>query len=163
MWPFSKKQKPAIVPPVDLNQPVTNPRLVEAINSLTGTNDKEQIERLLSELNRANFLVATFMDEVVKEPSSQEGTVTFKKGSRIKTLMCMRPDGKGALALFTDWDEIRKFTGEQVSGMVMPAEQAWSFSLAGPGGAVVNPGGAALPLDEKQLQDLTRFGKRGLN
>jgi hypothetical protein len=155
MWPFRKQPKKQVIPPVDLDTPVTNPALLAAINNLGSGADQSRLNALILELNRAVYLVATLLDEAnVKEQSP--GQVTFQKGSRVKVLGIMDTSNRPLLPLFTDWDAIRKWTNEPVSSMVMPAGQAWEFALAQYQGVVINPGGPLLELNRDQLEDLRR-------
>ena len=153
MWPFSKKPT-QIAPPVDLDTPVTNPKLVEAIDSFAKSKNKRQLENLLTELRRSVYLVVAHMDDatVRQKPGSDQATI--EKGSTIGIVEVDGPDGGRALPLFSDWDAIRKFTQDEVSTLVMPADQAWRFAAEKYDAAVVNPGGPALPLQSEQILDL---------
>ena len=56
------------------------------------------------------------------------------------------------LPLFTDWDEIHRWIDQDVSTLVMPATDAFSFaSKEDYAGAVVNSGGQALELPKDLL------------
>ncbi len=155
MWPF-RKESQLVTPPVDLDVPVTNPALVAAIKCFAESQDEQRLVGLLSELRRSVYLIVVYMDKtaVDKQPDSNQATI--KKGSIIGVLEVEGPDGGRSLALFSDWDSIRKFTSDEVSTLVMPAKQAWSFAVEKCGAAVVNPGGLALPLDRDQVNDLAR-------
>ncbi|MCG8405817.1 MAG: SseB family protein [Phycisphaerales bacterium] len=159
MWPFSKQPRNSITPPVDLDTPVTNPELVKAVDVFAVEQGPEQLEALLTALTQAVFLIATLMDEAKFAINKDQGSGTMEKGSRIKILEVEGPNGERVLPLFTDWDEIRKFTDQQVSTLVMPASQAWSFALQNYGAAVVNPGGKALPLDRAQVTELAQHSQ----
>lgn len=153
MWPFGKQREKQVTPPVDLDTPVTNPGLLTAMGGLEAGTDQAAIDRLIGELNRAVYLVATLLDQAsVKERSA--GQATLEAGSLIKVLGVSDSDDRSLLPLFTDWDAIRKWTGEPVSSMVMPASQAWEFALAEYQGVVINPAGPVLELNRDQLEDL---------
>jgi hypothetical protein len=153
MWPFRRKSRPA-APPVDFDTPVTNPRLVAAISAFAATQGPPQVDALLLELQRAVFLVVTFMENARISQSQTDGKVTISKNSLIGILEVEDADGGRCLPLFSDWDAIRKFTNDSVSTLVMPAAQAWPFVAQNYGAAVVNPGGVALPLNCEQVDEL---------
>ncbi len=159
MWPFRRKRaKPTIVPPVDLDTPVTNPGLTGAIDALCAKRDEASLMAFVQQLLQANFLVATMLDEAQMR-NTGGGQGTFQKGSLIKVLCVADANDRNLLPLFTDWDAIRAWTSEPVASMVMPGSQAWDFALSGYDGAVINPGGVALPLTRDQLEDLQRRGR----
>jgi SseB protein N-terminal domain len=159
MWPFSKRRKAVVTPPVDLDTPVTNPGLVEAIDAFAMAQGPQQLDALLRELTRAVFLVAALMDKSRMQQSGQAGQVTIQAGSQIGVLEAVGPDGKRSLPLFTDWDAIAKYTNRPVSAVAMPAHQAWGFATEKYDAAIVNPGGPALPLDRDQVVELARMTK----
>jgi hypothetical protein len=156
MWPFLKKSRRKDAPPVDLDKPVANPSLLLAIEAMASEPGEGRVRTLVQELAKANYLVATMLDEADVEVSVP-GAATFKKDSLIKVFEVRGPGEERALALFTDWDAIRKFTDKSVSGLVMPASQAWSFAARQYGNAVVNPAGPALPLNTAQVNELARI------
>ncbi len=158
MWPFRKEREKQVVPPVNLDTPVTNPALLAAMSNLGSGTDPSRLDTLILELNRAVYLVATLLDQASAKERSP-GEVTFEKGSLIKMLEVVNSSDHRLLPLFTDWDAIRKWTDESVSSMVMPAEQAWEFALAQYRGVVINPAGPMLELNRDQLEDLRRRGR----
>lgn len=138
MWPFKKKRAVADKPPVDMNTPVTNPRLLRAMEAFGAAPSDATWAPLLRELQQAVFLGASFMDGAVIDRTGP-GAAHIEGGSKIKLMLCGEPP---LLALFTDWDQLRKSVNDTgVSGLVMPAVQAWQFA-SHHGGAVINPGDA---------------------
>lgn len=161
MWPFKKKSErrppePAPVPPVDLNQPVENPDLLNAIAAFANQRGPETLHQLQVQLVRAVYLVPMLTDAAVPTPGGPAGQVTLQQGSQLKLLTCQDPDGHSILPLFTDWQQIHAWTDEPVSTLVMPAADAWAFIIRGGNfaGAVVNPAGMALPLNSGMIRDL---------
>lgn len=163
MWPF--KKKPAEVreamgepPAIDVNQPVENPRLTAAIADFAAGSGAGNLERLLLELNQAVYLVAILDDELTFTPGETPGKGTIAQGSKIKVMMCSDESGAGILPVFSDWRQIRAWTEAPVSTLVMPAGDVWDWvtGKSEHAGAVVNPGGMALPLSLDQVLDLRR-------
>jgi hypothetical protein len=147
-------QSARVVPPVDLDTPVTNPRLVAAISSFAANRGSEQLNALLTELNSAVYLVATILDEANISATDTPGNIVFEAGSLIKVVSTSDADGNGLLPLFTDWDAIQQFTPDPVQTLVMPASDAWAFALDGYDGVVLNPAGSSLPLSRTQVEVL---------
>lgn len=163
MWLFrrqsgARKSSP-VVPPVDLDTPVTNPRLVSAISAFATDQSDARLNALLTELNNAVYLVATLLDEANVKATDTPGKVVFEKGSRIKVFTASDPDNNALLPLFTDWDAIRLWIQDPVETLVMPAADAWGFALNSYNGVIVNPAGPCLPLNRSQVEDLSRRTK----
>lgn len=163
MWPFKKRaaapEKSATErSPVDVNQPVENPDLTAALAAFAAEPTPAALQRLQEQLNRAVYLVAILIDEMNITPDGEAGKATFEKGSRIKVLTCTDPAGAPTLPVFSDWREIRAWTDEPVSTLVLPADEVWSWVTGQSGyqGVVVNPAGQPIPLDLPQVRDLQR-------
>lgn len=156
-WPFKKKviSKP-VVPPVDLNKPVENPHLKKAINAFKANRSLKTQDELGKQLNSGNYLVAILADEMKTTPSETEGQATVEKGSLIKFLNCFNEEGECFLPAFTDWEEIRQWTTQDVSTMVMPSADLWGFALHGDqyAGIVINPAGILWTMSKENIKAL---------
>ena len=143
-------------PQIDLNKPVENPELLLAIAEFTRVRNAQTEHELNRRLRSAIFLVPIKADEMHTTPSTKPGRVTIQPGSLIKLLSWVDDAGARYLPLFTDWPAIRAWTSREVSTIVMPAHDAWSFALsqAHYAGAVVNPGQGALPLSRSLIEYL---------
>ncbi len=111
---------------------------------------------MLTEIQRATYLVAILTEGAEMERSEIPGEVIFKKGTQIQVLEA-ESDGMSYLALFTDRSQITDYTDVKVTAMILPAAEAWAFALqdhAGYDGAVINPAGDPLPLSLPLLQFL---------
>jgi len=139
---------------IDLNSPVENVALVQAIAGVAADPSDSTKDHLLVELNRANFLAAMLADEL-KKTEVEPGRVQIEAGSKFGILSASS-GGKNFLLLFTDWPALRAYTDLQVSGWVLPARDAWSFALEGAtyDGVVINPAHNALPLERPMLKFL---------
>lgn len=145
-------------PPVDVNTPVTNPNLVAAIQRLKTDSSLAAKDALLVELNRANFLVAIFTDEMHTTEPDKDGKVTIEKDSLIKVLNTSDGNGNMYLPLFTDWDAIWKYIDQPVNTLIFPSQDAWHWALnmGEYQGVVINPAEDALPLNRSQIEYLAR-------
>jgi hypothetical protein len=145
-------------PPVDLNRPVQNPALVAALTTLEGARTPENAAKVRKQLQRAVFLVPILTDEFHTTKPSVSGQSTVLENSRLKVFLAPDSSGKSFVPLFTDWDEIKKWTKKEVNTWVMPAADAWAFVLSNAefAGIVINPGGTSLPLSRGAVEQLSK-------
>lgn len=143
--------------PVDLNQPVENPALLKAIQRVASEGTDDSKDQLLIELQKANYIAAMVDDDLKTSPTNETGQITIQKGSTFGVLSAEK-DGANYLVLFTDWQALRAYTENKVSGWILPANHAWSFALQGEtyDGVVINPAHNALPLGRPMLEFLVR-------
>ena len=157
IWPFSKKiASEPVVPPVDLNKPVENPQLKKAINAFKANQILKTQDDLGRQLNSANYLIAILADEMKTTLGETEGQATIEKGSLIKFLNCFNEEDECFLPAFTDWEEIRLWTTQDVSTMVMPSADLWDFVLHGDqyAGVVINPAGTLWQMSKDNIKAL---------
>lgn len=143
-------------PPVDVNVAVTNPNLVAAMKRLKIDTSTAAKDALLLELNKSNYLVAIFADEMYTSEPDENGQSVIEKDSIIKVLNTSDGNGNMYLPLFTDWDALRKYIAQPVSTLVFPPQDAWHWALemGEYHGIVINPAENALPLNKGQIQFL---------
>jgi hypothetical protein len=125
---------------LDINTPVINPALTATLMADASHSTSDTRRAVTAELLQATFLVAIVTREVQEKPVAP-GQVTWQAGSRFSVLLSNDGQGGKVLPLFTDWDALRQWTDQPVSGLIMPAAEAWAFALADNtyAGAVVNP------------------------
>jgi len=146
-------------PPVDLNKPVENPRLVAALVAFEKNQGDETRQTLWKELKSAVYLIPVRADKLATTPPDKSGKKTVTEDSPISFFMSPDKAGNPYLPIFTDWQEIVKFTKEPVSTLVMPGDDLWAFVLNHKSfhGAVLNPADKkALPLDRAMIQSLKK-------
>ena len=146
--------------PVDLNKPVENPELVAALDAYTRNPSPGARTALTAQLNKGIYLLPILTDQAkITRSESDPGQATFEEDSLIKILTATDADGNAILPLFTDWPSIRSWTTQNVSTLVLPAQDAWGFATRGEGysGAVINPGGHNLVLKRSELESMKRI------
>jgi hypothetical protein len=150
-----------VTPPVDLNKPVENPELKKAIEEVITTKATILTLDVLYRLNIANYLVATFnVDDPEKfKLTDIKPQVSFEKNSKIGMFTHKEKDGSKFLIAFTDWEEIRKFTKENVSALVMPGKELCAFILKDESnsGVRINPAGYSLTLSKPILKGIAEL------
>lgn len=152
--PNAEIGRETVVPPVDLNVPVTNPALVAALVRHRDTKTEQSEAEIRAEFKRATFLLAINLDRP-PTPTS-EGQAIFQKGQRIAVVQVVDSQDRTLLALFTDHAEKLLFTTQSNSTLVMPARQAMEFAVeSGYAGLVVNPATlATMRLDAPALRKM---------
>jgi hypothetical protein len=145
-------------PPVDLNKPVENPNLVAALSKFEKDQSDSSRQRLFNELKTAVYLIPVLTDNLSTTLPDKEGRATVTKDSRISFFVSNDMNGNPYLPVFTDWQEIGKFTQKKVNTLVMPANDLWAFILKQDrfNGAVLNPGDKALHLDKAMIKALQK-------
>jgi len=160
IWPFNntskKKLPPESDPPLDLNTPVTNPVLKAALKNYQQLQSPQNEDSLFHALTSANYLVTIITDEMKTVPGEKPGQVTIQEGSLIKFMSCFNAANACLLPAFTDWDEIRSWTKESVSTLVMPCDQLWDFVIRDQRyhGLVINPSGHAWEMSTVIIKEL---------
>ena len=145
-------------PPVELDVPVTNPALVAAIRRHLRTQRNESAAALLAALKRSFLLTAVVMED--RPVPAPRGQTLFRKGDRFGVIEVLDESDARLLALFTDQDELRRFTDKANSTLVMPAKDAMAFVLEHHyTGMVVNPASVeTLRLDAPFIRTLGAVG-----
>lgn len=145
----------------DLNQPITNPDLVAALDALMQADTAATRQQVAVQLDWAIYLVAILDDELRPTPGDAPEQVMLQAGSRFGVLTADDGAGGQLLPIFTDWEAVRSWAARPVSALVMPAGDAWQFAVAGSyTGVLVNPAGQAvfLPLEVVARMSARRGG-----
>jgi hypothetical protein len=150
------KRDENVIPPVDLDKPVENPKILTALNNAADSGHADAVHQVTKEVNHANFLIPILADQMATKPGKESGQAVVEKDSRISFLLCADESGGNLLPLFTDWPSIKSWTTQQVSTLVMPSKEAWNFMLSHKeySGAIVNPAGPSLKLPRSLIQKL---------
>ena len=127
--------------PANVNTPVTNPALAAALTANAQHDTPDTRREVTRELMQATFLVVILTQEVQETPGEAPGQVTWQPGSHFSVLLAGDGQGGRMLPLFSDWEALRQWTDEPVSGLLMPAAEAWVFALVDDtySGVVLNP------------------------
>jgi hypothetical protein len=142
-----------VVPPVDLNVPVTNPEVIEAVKAYAADPSDVRGQALDVALRRSVLLAATRISELQPTPG-QPGQSTVPVGSTITIATVLDDRDRSLLALFTDWQSLEAQYGPGWDSLVLPAADAFDLALKQHAGAVLNPSGpeVSVPLEHPQLR-----------
>ena len=98
---FSKKKKE-----VNVNEPVTNPGLKNAIAVCFNANKTEaNLKPVVASIKQANFLVLMYADSLITTPG-ENGNTVIEKGSKIRFINISDQQKNIYLPILTDWNEV---------------------------------------------------------
>lgn len=162
---MSEGRTPAVATPdnstlenyVDINQPVTNPRLLELLQLWHVHGGDNQLNLVLEEIAlRAHFLSVVVFSEMPE--SNGDGTAVFKKNSTIQIHTLTTQDNKIYYPCFTDWNELSKSKPVYQSPTILVMSFDDYYSLiqrdSNLDGIVINPFGDNLLLNRKMIDHM---------
>jgi len=142
---------------MDINKAVENPAMVTAINNLLACNTAETRKSFEDELLKVRFLLPVELSEE-PTPSKEEGKKTINQGTRISIQMQGDSNGKQLLPVFTDWNELRKWTEKpdsETETFVLGYKNVLSF-VKNCGGFVINPRGKYLIVTLSMIDEINK-------
>lgn len=106
---------------MDINKPVTNPKLLHVMNGLQ--NDPSKEYKFYTILFKAKLLCTVYIDfkNTIK---GAQGEITVGEESAIDLISLDNQQGKHFLIAFTDWKEIRKWKKVYSNEMTIQAEES---------------------------------------
>lgn len=124
---------------MEINKPVTNQRLVDAMKQARMDNTEEAGCRLIEEAKRAKLLVPA---RVTPAPTA-EGKIVFDRNTKVDFPTLESPAHEKFLPAFTDWDMVRQWRkneGEQA--LIMTVKELAGVVMGGNSGLegiAINP------------------------
>ena len=95
---------------MDINEPITNPDLMNVIREVKRGNKEEEL--FWEEIFKAKFLCPINM-EINKSTQNENHKIVLGEGTRIALLSVDNEQGEHFLMAFTDWDELKKWKQNQ--------------------------------------------------
>lgn len=92
---------------IDINKPVTNPELLEAIDAMRLDSASENLDKVINEVMRAHFLSPVIIAPA--PDSDNDGVAVLKEKTTISFHMIEDNMNHSYFLAFTDWDELRKW------------------------------------------------------
>lgn len=148
--------------PENLDKLVKNPELLKAMDKLATDDSRETKMNLMSELNKANYLVPVISEDLDKSKADNKGMINLNENSDIRVLSMTDGRGNQFMPVFTDMSSAEKWpTDKKFKTIAMPADKVWTFVLSKNeyDGIVVNPGKKALPLKKDAIRYLNSKSK----
>lgn len=140
---------------MDINKPITNPKLLNAIEEMRKDNKKEQF--FINELYKANFLCPAKV-ELKNSVKGDKGQLTVGEGSTVALTCIDDSQGKHYLMAFTDWKEIGKWSQEEnLQTIILTCEDYQIFLTKEDSpytGFVINPYGANIVINKEILENI---------
>jgi hypothetical protein len=143
-------------PPVDVNKPIENPSLVEAVSHFDPAKPITAQPEIVRQLNTANYLIPIIRVQIPTGPKAPDGSAIVTQDTQVKVLQARDAAGKPCLPLFTDWRALRVWNKSDLSTLVMPAKAAWDFVLSHDvySGAILDPGERPITLSRDIIHAL---------
>lgn len=120
---------------IDVNTPVENPELVEAIEGYLKSPAQETELRMVNAIKGANYL-----SPVTIQGEMEEGTI--KEGTTMTFALVISPVGDKFFPVFSDWNELRKWSETHKETLVASYNDMASITMSGIDGIkgfVINP------------------------
>ncbi len=123
-------------PPIDLNTPVENPKLIAAIKKHQQIKSDETAYELFEAFKKSIFLAGMVLN---KRLPNNSGEILLEVGERLLIFDVLDNENNRLLALFADHNHLQKFTTEANSTLVLPAKMAMEAAVRDYFGLVINP------------------------
>ncbi|HYH02101.1 MAG TPA: enhanced serine sensitivity protein SseB [Bacillota bacterium] len=136
---------------IDVNQPVTNPALVAAMNQMQQGPTAEKELMLIEEIARAHFLTPMILDGAIENG-------VLKAGSTISFKTISNGSGENFFLAFTDWEELGKWSSEPEQTLISTYDDLKSMVLNNEEirGFVINPYGQSVVITPELIDYFTR-------
>ena len=145
---------------LDINKPVTNPKLVAILKKIKEEYSSET-EHLLYQL----ILAANYLTPVNISPSLEKvnGKSVLKEDTKIEFMGLHDNDGKQYIPAFTDWQELKKWgNSNNQQTVVLKFKEYEEMILDGKtwSGLVINPFGENIIIDKDRLKIVNKHAVR---
>lgn len=138
---------------VDVNTPVTNPRLKTLLHQLSVEQTVNVQNLALEEIAlHAHFLSVVIISDLPKGDDS--GILTLKENTTIQLPILTAVDERNFYPVFTDWEELRRWNQEENPQTLILTFDDYADMVAtteSAAGIVVNPFGESLTLNRELL------------
>lgn len=137
---------------IDVNKPVTNPKLVDSINKFLTEKSAENEFVLIEKITQAHFLTPIIMQGEI-----ENGILTA--GSTISFKMIANSSDESFFIAFTDWEELAKWSKDQEQTHISTYEDLKTMVLKDTEkvkGFVINPYGQNIVITPELMQYFAR-------
>lgn len=137
---------------IDVNKPITNPKLVEIMNKFLNERSAENEIVLIDRITQAQFLSPVILDGEI-----QNGTI--KAGATISFKMLTNNSNESFFMAFTDWEELGKWSKEKEQTLISTYEDLKSMvekDAQRVKGFVINPYGQNIVITPELIQYFSR-------
>lgn len=143
---------------IDINTPVTNPKLLCAIAEMQENNNAETQNKMIYEMMQSHFLIPA---QIMPPPqqSDASGEITLKKDTLIEFSMMTSTDEKSFYSAFTDWEELKKWKdneNQQTFILTFDDYAAMIDRNDSAAGFVINPCGGNIIISREMIDALRR-------
>ena len=139
---------------IDVNKPVENPKLVESMQRLLKEPNQQNENDFMEQVVDAIFLSPVKIDNIIENEGNK---ITLEKDTKIQFIHFTDNDGKAFLPLFTDWNEIGKWSKEEGIQTLMLRMNDYKEMVSNNeiySGVVINPYSENIMFSSQQLNTL---------
>lgn len=151
---------------IDVNKPVTNPSLVEAIKNMNENNTKEKQDKVIDEVMKAHFISPVNISPAPSS-SSNNNEVVLKEKTTISFNIIEDTNNQKFFLAFTDWDELGKWhINENQQTLIVTFDDLAAMILDEKGnsdGFVINPFGHNITFNKSMILNLKNEKERRNN
>jgi hypothetical protein len=143
---------------IDINKPIENPELKKSFSTFIANKNEKNLEVVVRNLIKANFIVLVYTDEMKTTKGNQTGVTIIDTGSKIKYFNIFNSDNKPFLPLFTDWQEVDlwlKTRDSYTNGFIMTSFEVFEWIATDKfyNGVVINPGSIVWTMGKDKLKN----------
>lgn len=140
---------------VDVNKPVTNPLLVSAIEKMNADNNKFNVDQMIQEMLKANFLLPVKLAE--KPSADAVDSDAAKKNTKMSLSTISGKDNTIYFPAFTDQVELRKWIKDGPQDAVVFTFKEYSSLILRDitlSGFIINPCGNAVVVSRSNIESI---------
>jgi len=141
----------------DINQPVTNPKLIDAWLSFDQQPTVEKQKYLFEQLKEAKLLAPIMMQIPDNVERNDDNSITLQQGTTLSFVTITNVDNENFFPAFTDWEELRKWqNNENQQTLVVDLTDYQSLLNDSEQciGIVINPFGKGMQINRAMLETI---------
>lgn len=139
----------------DINEPVTNPTLINAIEAIQKEVNQSTRDDFLNAVKEAKFLSPVSMDP--PPPPGDDGKTTLQADTKISFISLTDANGDSYLPVYTDWPALKQWRDiPDEKTLILSYEDVKEMIVnnAGSSGFVINPFSQNVPVSKNIMEAL---------
>lgn len=141
---------------LEVNTPLNNDKFYQLFEDYYYDSASEEKQDLLAQhLNTINYLIGFYSNDPSVDPTTLS-SVTIHKMDDLNLLISTTDEREVYLPVFTDVNELNRWTSEPVFTLSVPAKWLWKFTLSQKNfvGIVFNPGSIGWNISLEHIHSL---------
>lgn len=141
----------------DINQPVTNPKLINALQSFDQQPTLEKQKYLFEQLKEAKLLAPIMVKIPDNVERNKDNSITLQQGTTLSFFGINNANNESFFPAFTDWEELRKwqnYEDQQTLVVDLTYYQSLLNDSKQCNGVVINPFNEGLAINRSMLETI---------